>query len=206
MRARPSSAKAAVPQALSERLKDWFNRYRWTYLLGWVFIAGISLVIKLMGRGLFESLVSIVNFIAPAVPLGLKTALGIALLLFVPMAMGLLGGALLRSLKGRRNIDALRTMQEKLQAEYATGSSEGFPVVLIPWPNPELRSLAVVASRFKETESGRELAAIYLPETPDPTTGALRIVAVDNLTFTAWNLEDLADFHVSFGSVSPSSC
>lgn len=42
--------------SLSEKLQDFFDRYRWTYLLGWVYIAGISLVIKFVGPAIFANL------------------------------------------------------------------------------------------------------------------------------------------------------
>ena len=199
----PNNDKPATP---SNRFKDWFDRYRWTYLLGWVFIAGIALVIKYVGPTLFEHLASIVDLVAPSVSLGVKIALQVALLVVIPLVVGMLAEFLLRSMQGRRNVEALQTMQEKLYAEYAPGDSRGFPVVLVDSPNAKLRSLAVITATFKEAAGDRELAAIYLPGTPDPTSGALRIVAVEDLTFTEWSLNDLTDFHITFGSVSPVSC
>jgi len=199
----PNNDKPATP---SNRFKDWFDRYRWTYLLGWLFIAGIALVIKFVGPTLFQYLASIVDLVAPSVSLGMKIVLQVALLVVIPLVVGLLAEFLLHSLQGRRNVEALQTMQKKLFAELAPGDSRGFPVALVDFPRPELRSVAVVTATFKEAAGDRELAAIYLPGTPDPTSGALRIVAVEDLTFTAWSLDDLTDFHLTFGSVSPNSC
>jgi len=194
------------PTTLSARIKGWFDRYRWTYLLGWLFIAGIALVIRYVGPTLFQHLASIVDLVAPSVSLGVKIVLQMTLLVLVPLALGLLAEFLLRSLQGRRDVQALQTMQEKLYAEYAPGESRGFPVALVDYPNAKLRSLAVITATFKESHSDRDLAAIYLPRTSDPTKGALRIVAVEDLTFTEWSLDDFTDFHLSFGSVSPPSC
>ena len=199
----PNNDKPATP---SNRFKDWFDRYRWTYLLGWLFIAGIALVIKFVGPTLFQYLASIVDLVAPSVSLGMKIVLQVALLVVIPLVVGLLAEFLLHSLQGRRNVEALQTMQKKLFAELAPGDSRGFPVALVDFPRPELRSVAVVTATFKEAAGDRELAAIYLPGTPDPTKGALRIVAVEDLTFTDWSLDDLTDFHITFGSVSPTSC
>jgi len=44
------------------------------------------------------------------------------------------------------------------------------------------------------------------PGTPDPTSGTLRVVAIEDLTMTEWTIKNLTDFHVTFGSVFPTSC
>ena len=206
MKTQSASTIEDSPTTLSARIKGWFDRYRWTYLLGWLVIAGIALVIKYVGPTLFQHLASIVDLVAPSVSLGVKIVLQVALLAVIPLAVGLLAEFLLHSLQGRRNVEALQAMQKKLFAELAPGDSRGFPVALVDFPKPELRFVAVVTATFKEAAGDRELAAIYLPGTPDPTSGALRIVAVEDLTFTAWSLDDLTDFHLTFGSVSPNSC
>jgi uncharacterized membrane protein len=65
---------------------------------------------------------------------------------------------------------------------------------LVNSPNPKLRSVAVVTATFKEAAGDRELAAVYLHGTPNPSRGALRVVAIEDLTFTGWTLDDLTDF------------
>ena len=109
-------------------------------------------------------------------------------------------------MQGRRNVEALQVMQEKLFAEVAEGNSRGFPVALVNWPNPGFRALGVITSTFRESAGDRELATIYIPDTPDPTSGTLRVVAIEDLTMTEWTIENLTDFHVTFGSVCPKSC
>ncbi|MGB5343133.1 MAG: hypothetical protein WBP67_13690, partial [Thermoanaerobaculia bacterium] len=103
-----------------------------------------------------------------------------------------------------RNVDALKQMQQKLFAELEPG--EGYRVALVDTPNASVRSLAVVTGTFEESETGRELAAIFLPNTPDPTKGSMRVVAVEDLSFTGWTVDDLTTFHLTFGSVSPKTC
>ena len=206
MKTQSASTIEDSPTTLSARINGWFDRYRWTYLLGWVFIAGIALVIKYVGPTLFEHLASIVDLVAPSVSLGVKIALQVALLVVIPLVVGMLAEFLLRSMQGRRNVEALQTMQKKLFAELRTRRLARLSGGSGRLPETELRSVAVVTATFKEAAGDRELAAIYLPGTPDPTSGALRIVAVEDLTFTAWSLNDLTDFHLTFGSVSPNSC
>jgi len=189
----------------SSRIQGWQDRCKWTYLLGWVFIAGIALVIELVGSSLLQNLGSLVERIVPAAPLTLKIVLAIILLALIPLIVGWLAGILLKSMQGRRNAEALQTMQKKLFVEVAEGDSRGFPVALVNWPNASVRTLGVITSTFKESRGDRELAAVYLPGTPDPTSGALRIVAVEDLTMTEWSIDDLTGFHGTFGSICPKS-
>ena len=187
-------------------MKNRFDGYKWTYLLGWLFIAVVALLFKFIGPTLFEHFNSLIEVIAPTSPLISKIILFITLLLIIPLAAGWLARILLKTMKGRRNVEALQVMQEKLFAEVAKGDSRGFPVAFVDWPNPGFRSLGVITSTFKEVEGGRELASIYLPGTPDPTSGMLRVVAIEDLAMTEWTIENLTDFHVTFGSVCPKSC
>ena len=201
----PSSSENK-PMSFSSRIQGWLDRFKWTYLLGWVFIAGIALLIKLAGDSLFQNLGSMVELIVPAAPLALKIVLAIILLVLIPLIAGWLAGILLKSMQGRRNAESLQTMQKKLFVEVAQGDSRGFPVALVNWPNANCRTLGVITSTFKESRGDRELAAIYLPGTPDPTSGALRVVAVEDLTVTEWSIDGLTNFHGTFGSVCPKLC
>lgn len=135
----------------TERIQDWLDRYKWTYLLGWFFIAGIALVLKFVGPTLFQRFNSIVELIAPTAPLVLEIILFMALLFFIPLAVGLLAGVILKSMRGRRNVEALQIMQEKLFTEVAKGDSRGFPVALVNYPKTGIRSLGVITSTFKES-------------------------------------------------------
>jgi hypothetical protein len=81
-----------------------------------MFIAGIAVVIEVVGPALFRHLASIVNLFAPTVCLPAKIVLEVALLVVIPRAAGMLSELLLRSLNGRRNVETQQTMREKLSA------------------------------------------------------------------------------------------
>lgn len=188
------------------RFQNWLGRYKWTYLLGWVFIASITLVLKLVGDSSFQRFTSLVELIAPTSPLGVKIVIVMALLVLIPLAAGWLAGILLKSMQGRKNAEAMKVLQEKLFKEMTQDETKGFTVALVNYPNAGFRSLGVITSTFKEAEGGRELASIYLPSTPDPTSGMLRVVAIEDLTMTDWAIDDLTGFHVTYGSACPKSC
>jgi uncharacterized membrane protein len=78
-------------------------------------------------------------------------------------------------------------------------------VVLIDFPSPEMKTVGLVTRVMKDTTTGRELAAVYVPTTPNPTSGYLEIVPLDRVTSTDWSLDDAMAFIMSGGAVAPDS-
>ena len=50
---------------------------------------------------------------------------------------------------------------------------------------------------------GRPLAAVYVPTTPNPTSGYLEIVPVEDLVSLDWSIEEAMSFIISGGAVAP---
>ncbi|GAB2516073.1 DUF502 domain-containing protein [Lysobacter humi (ex Lee et al. 2017)] len=78
-------------------------------------------------------------------------------------------------------------------------------VVLIDFPHTEMKSIGFVTRVLKEQGTGRELAAVYVPTTPNPTSGYLEIVPVEKITPTDWTVDQAMSFIISGGAVSPES-
>ncbi|KFN49664.1 DUF502 domain-containing protein [Arenimonas composti] len=76
-------------------------------------------------------------------------------------------------------------------------------VVLIDFPHREMKCVGFVTRVMREEGSGRELAAVYVPTTPNPTSGYLEVVPVDLLTPTDWTVDEAMTFIISGGAVSP---
>lgn len=76
-------------------------------------------------------------------------------------------------------------------------------VVLIDFPHREMKCVGFVTRVVTEAGTGRELAAVYVPTTPNPTSGYLEIVPVDRLTPTDWTVDEAMTFIISGGAVSP---
>ena len=75
-------------------------------------------------------------------------------------------------------------------------------VVLIDFPSPELKSVGFITRLFVDGQ-GRELAAVYVPTTPNPTGGYLEIVPVEKLVATDWSMDQAMAFILSGGAVGP---
>ncbi len=76
-------------------------------------------------------------------------------------------------------------------------------VVLVEFPHPGMRAIGFVTSTMREQESGREMAAVFVPTTPNPTGGYLEIVPLDCLTPTDWTVDQAMAFIISGGAAAP---
>ena len=77
-------------------------------------------------------------------------------------------------------------------------------VVLIGFPSPEMKSVGFVTRVFID-DSGREIAAVYVPTTPNPTGGYLELVPTDELIATDWTVDQGMAFLISGGALAPES-
>jgi uncharacterized membrane protein len=75
-------------------------------------------------------------------------------------------------------------------------------VVLIDFPSPQLKSVGFVTRTFIDA-AGREVAAVYVPTTPNPTGGYLELVPTERLIATDWSMDQAMAFIVSGGAVGP---
>ncbi|MDH7453286.1 DUF502 domain-containing protein [Luteimonas composti] len=76
-------------------------------------------------------------------------------------------------------------------------------VVLIDFPHSQMKSVGFVTRVIREQGTGRELAAVYVPTTPNPTSGYLEIVPVEKITPTDWTVDQAMSFIISGGAVAP---
>jgi uncharacterized membrane protein len=75
-------------------------------------------------------------------------------------------------------------------------------VVLIDFPSPDLKTIGFVTRVFHDA-GGRELAAVFVPTTPNPTGGYLEIVPLERLIATDWSVDQAMAFILSGGAVTP---
>ncbi len=76
-------------------------------------------------------------------------------------------------------------------------------VVLIAFPNPDMRTVGFVTKVMTDAETGDALAAVYVPTTPNPTSGYMEIVPLDQLIETDWSMDEAMTFILSAGAVAP---
>ena len=76
-------------------------------------------------------------------------------------------------------------------------------VVLINFPSDSMKTIGIVTATFKDTDTSEELAAVYVPTTPNPTSGYLEIVPIKELTPTDMTFDEAMTFVMSGGAVAP---
>lgn len=76
-------------------------------------------------------------------------------------------------------------------------------VVLVDFPREGMKVVGFVTRVMTEEGTGQQMAAVYIPTTPNPTGGYLEIVPVDQLTPTDWTMDQAMAFIISGGAVAP---
>ncbi|BFI95669.1 MAG: DUF502 domain-containing protein [Rhodanobacter sp.] len=76
-------------------------------------------------------------------------------------------------------------------------------VVLVDFPRPGMKVVGFVTRTLIEQGTGREMAAVYIPTTPNPTGGYLELVPMNELTPTDWTMDQAMAFIISGGAVAP---
>jgi len=76
-------------------------------------------------------------------------------------------------------------------------------VVLIDFPSPEMKTIGLVTRVMRDADTGEELAAVYVPTSPNPTSGYIEIVPMHAITFTDWTFDQAMSFIVTGGSNAP---
>jgi len=92
----------------------------------------------------------------------------------------------------KKFISVLQTKPEEVQR-----------VVLIAFPSPEMKTIGFVTRVMTDTRTGKQLAAVYVPTTPNPTSGYIEIVPLENLVSTDWSMDQAMTFIISGGAVAP---
>lgn len=76
-------------------------------------------------------------------------------------------------------------------------------VVLIEFPHRRMKAVGFVTATFVDEVSKIDLAAVYVPTTPNPTSGYLEIVPSDALVSLDWTMDEAMTFIISGGTISP---
>jgi uncharacterized membrane protein len=78
-------------------------------------------------------------------------------------------------------------------------------VVLIDFPSREMKAVGFVTRTVLDRHTSKELAMVYVPTTPNPTSGYMEIVPVERLTPTDWTLEEAMRLIITGGASAPDS-
>jgi len=76
-------------------------------------------------------------------------------------------------------------------------------VVLVPFPNPQARSIGFVTRESLDPATGEEMYNVFVATTPNPTTGFMLIIRRTDVVMLDWSVEEAVKAVMSGGVLMP---
>lgn len=80
---------------------------------------------------------------------------------------------------------------------------QGQRVVLISFPSPDMKALGLITKVMTDADSGQELAVVYVPTSPNPTSGYIEVLPLADVVMTDWTMEEAMSFVMTGGTNAP---
>lgn len=99
-------------------------------------------------------------------------------------------------------VNSLYTTFKDLSHTIFTSDATGFKqVVLLPFPHPESQTLGLVTKEEIIVEGGMKRVAVFVPTTPNPTSGYLLLIKPEDLIYLDLQVEEALKYIISCGVV-----
>lgn len=97
-----------------------------------------------------------------------------------------------------------KTSRDVIKTMFTSSTQSFKQVVLVPFPSPEVYAVGLVTrDKLPSTDpSYAERVAVFVPTTPNPTSGFLMMYRPDEIIFLDMRVEDAFKFVVSCGVIS----
>ncbi len=76
-------------------------------------------------------------------------------------------------------------------------------VVLIEFPSPDMKTIGFVTKVMRDELTGEDVAAVYVPTAPNPTSGYIEIVPLSRVVSTDWTMDEAMTFVMTGGTNGP---
>jgi uncharacterized membrane protein len=76
-------------------------------------------------------------------------------------------------------------------------------VVMIDFPTENMKTIGFVTNTFTDLNTGNRYACVYVPTTPNPTSGYMEVVPIERITETDLTMEQALSMVLSGGATSP---
>lgn len=100
-------------------------------------------------------------------------------------------------------VETIYSAVKKLVGVIQRHPGQASRVVLIEFPHPGVRAIGLLTRTFRDARTGKELATVLVPTAPNPTTGYLQLVPVEDLTPTDMSLDEAMSMIISGGANAP---
>ena len=142
----------------------------------------------------------IVSIVSIGLLLGLAYLIGTTAQIMAGRKLIDLGEALMLRIPVVRSI--YTAAKQVLQA-FSLPDQQGFrSVVMIEFPRPGFRSLGFLTGTIQDG-SGREYAKVFIPTSPNPTTGFFELIPVEEIAYVDLSYEEAFKMIISAGIIAP---
>ena len=194
-----------------------FRRYLTAGLLVWVPLGVTILIIKLLIDFMDQTLLLVPAAYRPEVLLGFRIP-GLGLLL--TLVVVLLTGMIVANLFGRQllavgesllgHIPIVRSIysgvKQLVETVFSSKGQSFRKVVLLEYPRPGLWTVAFVTGEGQgeaQRKTGQDVVNIYVPTTPNPTSGFFLMVSRKDITELDMSVDEALKMVLSVGVVVP---
>ena len=73
-------------------------------------------------------------------------------------------------------------------------------VVLVEFPYPPLKTIGFMTNTITDQKSGQQYATVFIPTTPNPTSGYMELVPIDKVQTTDWTMDQALSAILSGGA------
>ena len=196
------------------------NRSKWGLLTKKIsrdFLAGILVIVPLAAtllilKWLFDTVDGILDPVIEAILGRQIPGVGFGIIIVLIYLTGLIASNFIGRKVIQRGEDLLedvpmvreiygtfKQILESIMLPHKGGFRE---VVLVEFPRPGMKTIGFVTNRIKDT-AGRKLVNVYIPTTPNPTSGYLEILPEEDVIITDIPVDEAIKMVVSGGMVCP---
>jgi len=93
------------------------------------------------------------------------------------------------------------TFQDVFQTIFQSKTSSFKQVVMLPFPNPDSKTVGLVTREEISVAKGDKRVAVFVPTTPNPTSGYLLLVQEKDLIYLDLSVEDALKYVISCGVI-----
>lgn len=186
-------------------------------LIVWVVVSFLLTLLSSTGAPVATALTNFIDLEFPMMTPILANSFvqGAVAVVFVLLVLYFVGAIASRVL-GRRLIDFFERLISRIPliqtvykaAKQLVGVMQQQPggaarVVLIDFPHQGAKAIGLVMRTMNDPGTGEEVAAVYVPTAPNPTSGYLQLVPVSKLVPSEMTMDQAMTMIVSGGAVTP---
>jgi len=93
------------------------------------------------------------------------------------------------------------TFQDVFQTIFHSKTSSFKQVVMLPFPNPDSKTIGLVTREEISVSEGDKRVAVFVPTTPNPTSGYLLLMQEKDLVYLDLSVEDALKYVISCGVI-----